>query len=133
MEVTVTSRRPNVATSPCRESQHHDVESTMQKSTSKNVVTSQRRYVAMSRRLNVATMQRRDISSRSAPYQFKYEWIRNGGIGRRTNEGTKFQSRVTQTSRKCPRFVLFLIVDIIFDIRTIFSILNIFIVSFIMF
>ena len=53
MEVTVTSRRPNVATS-----QRHDVESTMQKSTSKNVVTSQRRDVSMSRRYNVATSAR---------------------------------------------------------------------------
>ena len=79
--MTVTSRRPHVATSPC-----HDVGS------------------------DVATLQRRDVSSRSAPYHLKYEWLRNRGIGRRTNEGTEFQSRVTQTSRKCPGFVLFLIV-----------------------
>ena len=88
-----TSRRPHVATS-----QRHDVESTMQKSTSKNVVMSQ-----------LATPQRRDVSSRSAPHHLKYEWLRNRGIGRRTNEGTEFQSRVTQTSKKFPRFVLFLI------------------------
>ena len=106
------SRRLHVATS-----QRHDVESTMQKSTSKNV----------------ATLQRPDISSRSASYHFKYEWLRKGGIERRTNEGTKFQSRVTQTSRKCPGFVLFLIVDIILDCRMMFLILKIFIVSFIMF
>ena len=87
-EVTVTSRRPNVA-----KPQRHDVGSTMQNSTSGNVVTSQRR----------------DVSSRSAPHHLKYEWLRNHGIGRRTSEGTKFQSRVTQTSRKCPGFVLFFI------------------------
>ena len=48
---------------------------------------------ATSRRLHVATLQRRDVSSRSAPYHLKYEWFRNQGIGRRTNEGTEFQSR----------------------------------------
>ena len=52
----LTSRHPHVATS-----QRHDVESTMQKSTSRNVVTSQRR----------------DVSSRSAPHHLKYEWLRN--------------------------------------------------------
>ena len=101
-EVTVTSRRPHVETSQRRDvptsrrphvatPQHHDVGSTMQKSTSGNVMTSQRR----------------DVNSRSAPHHLKYEWLRNQGIGRRTNEGTEFQSRVTQTSRKCPGFVLF--------------------------
>ena len=43
-KVTVTSRRLHVATS-----QHHDAESTMQKSTSRNVVTPQRRDVSTSR------------------------------------------------------------------------------------
>ena len=99
-----TSRRPHVATSPRRD-----------------VPTSRRPHVATlgqqcrsqhsetSRRLNVTTLQRRDVSSRSAPHHIKYEWLRNQGIGRRTNEGTEFQSRVTQTSKKCPGFVLFLI------------------------
>ena len=91
-----TSRRLNVTTSgqQCR---------------SQQVETSRRLNVSTSRRLNVATSQRHDVSSRSAPYHLKYEWIRNQGIGRRTNEGTEFQSRVTQTSTKCPGFVLFLI------------------------
>ena len=66
-------------------------------------------HVATSQSCNVATLQHRDVSSRSAPHHLKYEWLRNQGIGRRTNEGTKFQSRVTQTSTKCPGFVLFLI------------------------
>ena len=34
---------------------------------------------ATSRRLHVATLQRRDVSSRSAPYHLKYEWFRNQG------------------------------------------------------
>ena len=102
------SRRPHVTTP-----QRHDVESTTQKSTSGNVATSQRR----------------DVSSRSAPYHLKYEWLRNEGIGRRTNEDTEFQSRVTQTSRKCPGFVLFLIIGYFLDIRMMFLILNIFIFS----
>ena len=68
-----------------------------------------RRDASTSRRLNVRTLQRRDVSSRSAPHHLKYEWLRNQGIGRRANEGTEFQSRVTQTSKKCPGFVLFLI------------------------
>ena len=88
---------------------------------------------ATSRRLHVATLQRRDVSSRSAPYHLKYEWFRNQGIGRRTNEGTEFLSRVTQTSRKCPGFVLSFIVWLISDIRMVFLILNTFIVSFVMF
>ena len=82
---------------------------------------------------HVATLQRRDVSSRSAPYHLKYEWFRNQGIERRTNEGTEFKSRVTQTSRKCPGFVLFFIVWLFSDIRMVFLILNIFFFSFIMF
>ena len=39
---------------------------------------------------HVATLQRRDVNSRSAPYHLKYEGFRNRGIGRRTNEGTEF-------------------------------------------
>ena len=82
---------------------------------------------------HIATSQRRDVSSRSAPYHLKYEWFRNWGIGRRTNEGTEFESRVTQTSRKCPRFALSFIVWLFSDIRMMFLILNTFFFSFIMF
>ena len=103
-KVAVTSRRSNVATSPC-----HDVRSTMQKSTIRNVVTFQRRDVSTSRRRNVATSQRRDVSTGSALHHLKHEWFGIEGMGRRTNEGTEFQSRVTQTSKKCPGFVLFLV------------------------
>ena len=95
-----------------------------------NVATPQRRDASTSRRLNVATPQRRDVSLRSAPHHLKYEWLRNQGRGRRTNEGTEFQSRVTQTSKKCPGFVLFLV---LLDIRMMFLILNIVIFSFSMF
>ena len=77
-------------------------------STNTEVNNLKRRDASTLRRLNVAALQRRDVSSRSAPHYLKYEWLRNQGIGRCTNEGTKFQSRVTQTSTKCPGFVLFL-------------------------
>ena len=83
-----TSRHPHVATSPRR-----DVGSTMQKSTIRNVMT----------------LQRRDVGTGSAHHHLKHEWFGIRGIGRHTNEGTEFQSRVTQTSKKCPGFVLFLI------------------------
>ena len=88
---------------------------------------------ATSRRLHVATLQRRDVSSRSAPYHLKYEWCRNQVIERRTNEGTKFQSRATQTLRKCPGFVLSFIVWIFSDRRMMFLLLHTFVLSFIMF
>ena len=83
-----TSRRPHVATSP-----RCDVGSTMQKSTIRNVMT----------------LQRRDVGTGSSHHHLKHEWFGIRGIGRSTNDGTKFQSRVTQTSMKCPGFVLFLI------------------------
>ena len=75
-----------------------------------HVATSPRHDVSTSRRLHVAMLQRRDVNSRSAPYHLKYKWFRKQGIERRTNEGTEFHSRVTQTSRKCPGFVLSFIV-----------------------
>ena len=61
-----------------------------------------RRDVPMSRRLNVAMLQRRDVSTGSALHHLKHEWLGMKGIGRCTNEGREFQSRVTQTSKKCP-------------------------------
>ena len=82
---------------------------------------------ATSRRLHVATWQRRDVSTSRRgnvatsardlhPSILKYGGLRNQGIGGggggggRTKDGTEFQSRLTQTSRKCPGFVPFLIV-----------------------
>ena len=82
----------------------------------------------MSRRLHVATSSRK-----SAPHHLKYEWLINEGIGRRTNRGTGFQSRVTRSSRKCPGFVPLFMFLIFSDIITMFSLLNDFIFSFIMF
>ena len=105
-----TSRRFHVATFPTSRRWVNQYRSQQFKTSRRlNVATSQRRDVSTSRRCNIATSQRRDVSSRSAPHHLKYEWLRNQGIGRRTNEGTEFQSRVTQTSTKCPGFVLFLI------------------------
>ena len=60
---------------------------------------------ATSRRLHVATSTR-DLH----PSILKYRWLINQGIGRCTNEGTEFQSRLTSTSMKYPGFVVFLIV-----------------------
>ena len=88
-----------------------------------HVATSPRRDVATSRRqLEICTL------------SFKVQMVqKSGGIERRTNEGTEFQSRVTQTSRKCPGFVLSFIVWLFSDIRMVFLILYIFFFSFIMF
>ena len=136
-KVAATSRRPNVATFPRHDvptsrrfhvttSQRRDV-STSQRLQRHDVSTSrrlqrrdvgstdtevnnlERRDAATSQRLNVVTLQRCDVSSRSPTHHLKYEWLRNQGIRRRTNEGTKFQSRLTQTSKKFLGFVLFLI------------------------
>ena len=118
--VATSQRRdvPHVATS-----QRHNVESTMRKSTSGNVATSQCRDVATSRRqLEICTLSFKSTNGSEIE-----------GIGRRTNEGTEFQSRVTQTSRKCPGFVLSFIVLILSDIRMMFLILNIFFFPLIMF
>ena len=52
-------------------SQRHDVESTLQKSTSGNVVTSQRCDVSTLRRLNVATSQRRDVDICSSSFKVR--------------------------------------------------------------
>ena len=45
-----------------------------------------------SRRLDVATFQRHDVSTGSAPHHLKHQCFRMDGIGRRTNKGTEFQS-----------------------------------------
>ena len=91
MKESATSRRSNVATSPRR-----DVPTLRRP----HVVTTSRRWVNQyrsqqsetSRRLNVATLQRRDVSTGSAPHHLKHQWFRMRGIGKRTNEGTEFQS-----------------------------------------
>ena len=79
--MTVTSRRPNVATSP-----RGDAPTSRRRVNNAEVNKWKRRDISTSRRLNMATLQRRDVSSRSVPYHLKYEWLRNQGIGRRTNE-----------------------------------------------
>ena len=79
----VTFQRRDVPTS--RRFQRRDVGST-----NAEVNNLKRRDASTSRRPNVATSQRRDVSSRSAPHHLKYEWLRNQGIERRTNKGTEF-------------------------------------------
>ena len=61
MELAATSRRHHVATSP-----HHDVGSTMQKST-------------IQQRLNVATSPRRDVSSKICTSSFNVRTARKLG------------------------------------------------------
>ena len=70
-----TSRRPHIATS-----QLHDVRSTMQKSTIRNVATFQRRDVSTSRRRNVVT------SVRDSHFSFKARMVRNEGGHREAYE-----------------------------------------------
>ena len=76
---------------------------------------------------HVETSPRRDVATFARdlhPSILKYGWLGNPGIGRRTRKGMEFQSSLTETSRKCPGFVLFLIVryyfrheDDLFDTR----------------
>ena len=81
-KVVATSRRSNVATSPRRDFP-----------TSRRWVNRYRSQQSeTSRRLNVATLQRRDVSTGSVPHHLKHQWLIIEGIGRRTNEGTEFQS-----------------------------------------
>ena len=72
MKGSATSRRSNVET----------LGQPIQKSTIKKVATLS----------NVATFQRRDVSTGSAPHHLKHQCFRIKGIRRRTNEGTEFQS-----------------------------------------
>ena len=74
MKEFATSRRSNVATSPRRD------------------VPTSRRWVNQYRSQQSETSQRRDVSTGSAPHHLKHQWFRMRGIGRRTNEGTEFQS-----------------------------------------
>ena len=112
-----TSRRPHLATF-----QRRDVGST------NTEVNNQKRHdVSTSRRLNIATLQRRDVSTRSAPHHLKHQWFRNRGIGRRTNEGTEFQSSSDTDFEEAS---VICIVSYLLDIRLMFLRLNIFIFSF---
>ena len=88
---------------------------------------------------HVATSPRRDVSTSRRQLEictlsFKVRMVQKSRYrGEGTNAGTDFQSRVTQTSRECLGFVPLFIFWIFSDIRMMFSLLNIFIVSFIMF
>ena len=103
-KVAATSRRSNVAT----------LGQPLQKSTIRNV----------------ATPQRRDVSTGSAPPHFKHQWFRLEGIGGRTNEGLEFQSSSDTRLRRSARD---LYCFSFFDIIRMFLRLNIFIFSFSMF
>ena len=85
MKRSRASRRSNVATSPRREVPTS--RRWVNQYSSQQVSTSRRRDVSTSRRGNVTT------SVRDLPSIIKSsKGFRIGGIGRRTNEGTEFQS-----------------------------------------
>ena len=116
-EVTVTSRRPHVATP-----QRHDVGSTMQKSTSGNVVTSQRRDVSTSQRqLEICTSSFKVRMAQKLGYWEAYE--RRHGILEQSDTDFEEVPGICTVSH----FWIFV------DIRMMFLILNIFIFSFSMF
>ena len=99
MKRSATSRRPHVVTFQRRDVGSTDTEVNNQK----------RRNISASRRLNVVTLQHRDVSTRSAPYHLKHQCFRNRGIGRRTNEGTEFQSRSDTDFEEVP--VIYIVFD----------------------
>ena len=113
-----TSRRPHVVTS-----QRRDVGSTnttVNKQQRRDVATSQHRDVETSRR-------QREICPPSLKAAKGLEF---GGIGRRTKEGTEFQSRSDTDFEEVP---VICIVSHFLDIRMMFLRLNIFIFLFSMF
>ena len=98
-KVAVTSRRSNVATSSRR-----DVPASRRWVNNAEVNKWKRRDVPTLRYLNVATLQRRDVGSRSAPHHLKYEWLRKeGGIRRRTNG--EFKKSLKKKKFQNPTFV----------------------------
>ena len=90
----------HVAMSPRRNVPSSNVTTSGKQCRSQRMGTSRRHHVATSAR-------------KSALHHLKYEWLENWGIGKRTNRGTGFWSRVTRISRKCPGLVpLFIFLDI---------------------
>ena len=135
MKVAGSSRRSNVATSPCRDvltsrrwvNQYNSQQAVT--SRRRNVATSQCRDVATSRRLNVATSQRRDVSARFAliiksskgsEFEGEEEYERGHGI----QEQQRHRLRRSTRDLYCFPF---------FDIRMMFLRLNIYIFLFSMF
>ena len=113
--------------------QRHDVGSTMQKSTSGNVVTSERRDVSTSQRLNVATLQRRDVNLRSAPHHFKVRMDQKLGYREAYERRHGIQEQSDTDFEELPEICTVSHFWIFVDIRMMFLILNIFIFSFSMF
>ena len=111
-KVAATSRRPHVVTFQRRDVGSTDTEVNNQK------------------RRDVSTLQRCDVSTGSAPHHLKHQWFRMGGIVRRTNEGTEFQS---SSDTDFEEVTVICTVSHFLDIRMIFWRLNIFIFSFSMF
>ena len=126
MKRSGASQRSNVATSPRRD---------VRTSRRPHVVTSERRDVG-STITTVNKQQRRDVETSRRqrkicpPLLKAAKGSEFGGIGRRTKEGTEFQSRSDTDLEEVP--VIF-IVSHFLDIRMMFLTLNIFIFLFSMF
>ena len=118
------SRRSNVATFPRR-----DVSTSrrwVNQYNSQQAVTSRRRNVATSQRRNVVTSVRDLPSIIKSSKGSEFKW----GIGRRTNEGTEFQSSIDTDFEEVP---VICIVSYFLDTRMMFLRLNIYIFLFSMF
>ena len=127
-----TSRRSHVAMFPTSRRSHVTTFPTSRRWVNQYRVNNlKRRDVSTSRRLNFATFQRRDVSSRSAPHHLKYAGLRNQ---RGDREAYKREHGIPEQSdtyfEEVPEICS---VSQFLDIRMMFLILNIFIFSFSMF
>ena len=114
MKRSATSRRSNVTTlgQPIQKSTIRNVATSQRRdvsmSRSLNVATSQRRDVSTSRRLNVATSQRRDVSTLRRQHEtctssFKAPMVQNWRVSRGVRKrALNSKAGVTPTSKKCP-------------------------------
>ena len=96
-------------------------------------MTSQRRDVSTSRRLNVATLQRCDVSSRSAPHHFKVRMDQKLGYREAYERRHIIPEQSDTDFEELPVICTVSHFWIFVDIRMMFLILNIFIFSFSMF
>ena len=93
----------NIATS-----QHLDIPTSRRRVKEKRKSTSgQRRNASTSRRLNVAMLQRRDVSVISASPSLKAKGTKNRLIGKRTDEGTESRAAANQISGEDSCFCIF--------------------------
>ena len=118
MKMYGKSRRSNVATSPRRDvpmSRHWvNYYAGQQAATSRrlNVVTSQRRDVSTSRRLNIATLQRRDVSASAVFSSFKSkQGVELEVSGNVRTKGRKSEQQRHRSRRRARDLYCFFIFD----------------------